>query len=213
MLAERLQCRANSNGMELIGRSSQSRRRRGPHLRGLCVHAHRLSLHRSRLDCVQAFRRIPYSAEMQIPTQIQPPGGAFSRNTVTSPRKRDACRTLAASSRSDRPERTPVGYLAAVPEPAARVELVHSQPNATELVDAICRLRPTLWPLHCDDKRRRRARASRGHREQKAACERDDRTCREQRGSPMRHQLVMPFGVRLTAALTTCNPRSPARNS
>ena len=50
-----------------------------------------------------------------------------------------------------------------------RVQLVHSQADAAELVDAVCRLRPALRSLHRDQQRRRRTRAGGDHDQRQTA--------------------------------------------
>jgi hypothetical protein len=52
----------------------------------------------SRLDCVHAFRRIPPKC---ISEPVCRRGRALRRNTVTSLRKPDACRTLATRTRTE----------------------------------------------------------------------------------------------------------------
>jgi hypothetical protein len=53
----------------------------------------------SRLDCVQAFRRIPSKRRLRASCH---PAVAFRRNTVASQRKPVACKTLAGAARFER---------------------------------------------------------------------------------------------------------------
>jgi hypothetical protein len=58
----------------------------------------------SRLDPVHAFRRIPPKCRIGASFRLRP---CIRRNTVTSPRKPDACRTLAAEVDWNAPVRPP----------------------------------------------------------------------------------------------------------